>query len=248
MLFNKYYFRFSILGTILAIIGISVFFNLGTWQVNRAQLKEKMQHEIESKRIQPSFTLKASINDINDKIHTKVNAYGHFDNKNEILIDNEIHQGKAGYHVLTPLILEDKQSVIMVNRGWVPLGRSRDILPELTAPSGNIIINGRISRHKSKPALILDQEDSIPGKVWPYFDSEKYIKHTGYNLLPVVILMDAKADGGYARKWPNFNANKGMHIGYAIQWYVFAAIVLITYLGVNLKKKEQQDSNDTNND
>jgi len=248
MLFNKYYFRFSILGTVLAIIGVSIFFNLGTWQVNRAELKEKMQHEIESKRNQASFTLKASINDINDRIHTPVKAFGHFDSNNEILIDNEIHQGKAGYHVLTPLILEDKQSIIMVNRGWVPLGRSRDILPELTTPSGNIIINGRISRHKSKPALILDQKDSIPGRVWPYFDSEKYTKHTGYNLLPVVILMDKKTDGGYVREWPNYNANKGMHIGYAIQWYVFAAIVLITYVAVNLKKKEQQDSNDTNND
>jgi len=248
MLFNKYYFRFSILGTVLAIIGISVFFNLGTWQVNRAELKEKMQHEIESKRNKAAFTLKASMSDIADKVYTPVKAFGHYDAKNEILIDNEIHQGKAGYHVLTPLILEDKQSVIMVNRGWVPLGRSRDILPELVTPAGHIAVNGRISRHKSKPALILDQSNTNPGKVWPYFDSEKYAQHTGYNLLPVVILMDDKIGEGYIRNWPKHDAKMGMHIGYAIQWYVFAAIVLITYIAVNLKKKEQSDINGTNND
>ena len=248
MLLNKYYFRFSILGTILAILGISLFFSLGTWQVNRAGVKEKLQHDIESKQNQPAFTLQKSTTDISSKSYVSVKALGHYDAKNEILIDNEIYQGKAGYHVLTPLILKEDQSVIMVNRGWVPLGRSRDVLPELTPPTGDIVINGRISPHKSKPALILDQGNIEPGKVWQYFDYEKYIKHTGYNLLPVVILLDEKKGEGYIRSWPKYSSKVAMHIGYAVQWYVFAAIVLITYITVNFKKKEQSKNNGANNE
>jgi len=248
MLASNYYFRFSFLGTILAILGISLFFSLGTWQVNRAGVKEKLQHDIESRQNQPSFTLQRSIDNISSKSFVPVKALGHYDAKYEILIDNEIQQGKAGYHVLTPLILSDDQSVIMVNRGWVPLGRSRDVLPELTAPAGSLVIHGRISPHKSKPALILDQGNIEPGKVWQFFDFEKYTKYTGYNLLPVVILLDKKSSDGYIRNWPKYTSKVGMHIGYAVQWYVFAVIVLITYIAVNLKKKEQSDDNGTNNE
>jgi len=243
MLLNNYYFRFSVLGTILAVLGISLFISLGTWQVNRAGVKEKLQHDIESRQSLSAFILKKSIADISSKVYIPVKALGHYDAKNEILIDNEIYQGNAGYHVLTPLILSEDQSVIMVNRGWVPLGRSRDVLPELTPPVGSIVVNGRISPHKSKPALILDQGNIKPGKVWQYFDYDKYIKYTGYNLLPVVILLDEKSGEGYIRNWPKYHSKVGMHIGYAIQWYVFAAIVFITYIAVNFKKKEQSNDN-----
>jgi surfeit locus 1 family protein len=248
MLLNKYYFRFSILGTFLAVLGISLFFSLGTWQVNRAGEKEKLQHDIESRQNQPEFILDSSIVDISSKSYVPVKALGHYDAKHEILIDNEVVDGKAGYHVLTPLILKEDQSVIMVNRGWVPLGRSRDVLPELTTPENSVIIHGRISPHKSKPALILDQGDTEPGRVWQYFDDERYMKHTKYNLLPVVILLDEEQGEGYLRSWPKYSAKVAMHIGYAVQWYVFAAIVLITYIAVNFKKKEQSENSGTNNE
>ncbi len=47
----------------------------------------------------------------------------------QFLLDNMTHAGRAGYEVLTPLLLDDGR-VLLVNRGWLPLpdGR-RDELP-----------------------------------------------------------------------------------------------------------------------
>ena len=50
--------------------------------------------------------------------------------------------------------------------------------------------------------------------------------------------MDNDTKHGFVRKWPKYDAKVGMHIGYSIQWFAFALIVLVTYLGVNIKKRK----------
>ncbi len=236
-MFARYHFRFSFLGSLLAVIGMSLFFSLGTWQINRASLKQGLQDKIDSRQLSAVLTLKSAAFNIEGKYYSPVQAVGHYDSKNEILIDSEVHQGVAGYHVLSPFILKQDQSVVMVNRGWVPVGRSRQVLPVLTAPAGELTVLGMLSPHKSKPALILEQANLGSSKVWAYFDAAVYASKTGYKLLPAVILMDQDKGQGYIRSWPVYDAKVSMHIGYAIQWYFFACVVFVTYFSVNLKKK-----------
>ena len=39
----------------------------------------------------------------------------------KFLLDNRVHQERAGYHVLTPFRADGAEAVVLVNRGWVPL-------------------------------------------------------------------------------------------------------------------------------
>lgn len=236
MLFSNYKFRFSLLGTILGLIGILLFSSLGTWQVFRAMEKQQLQQNMDLRVQQQAFMLDRNLNNIESRKYAQVEAIGHYDKSNEILIDNTIYKGRAGYHVLTPFILKEDQSVIIVNRGWVPLSRDRSILPELETPEGELHLHGIISPPKSKPPLILGELDTTT-KVWLYFDKIIFEKKSGQPLLPVIILLDKNDAHGYVREWPKYEEKVGMHIGYAIQWYVFALIVLVTYLGVNFKKR-----------
>lgn len=241
MSIKDFYFRFSLLGTIMAIIGVSGFSGLGIWQTQRAIEKQQLQQRIDHKAQQQAFHLNQNASNITNRTYQKVTASGHYDKNNEILIDNTVYKGTAGYHVLTPFILDNSNSVVMVNRGWVPVGRDRNILPSIETPEEALNIHGIISPHKSKPPLILGELD-MAARVWPYYDYEKHMAYTNYNIMPVVILLDDNDKTGYIRDWPKYDAKMGMHIGYAIQWYVFAVIVLITYLAVNIKKKPEYDS------
>jgi len=241
MSIKHFYFRFSLLGTILTIVAMTAFTSLGIWQTNRALEKQQLQLKIESRAKQTPFELSHDIPDIKQKIFLKVTASGRYNKNHEILIDNVVHSGKAGYHVLTPFILEDDHSVVMVNRGWVPVGRDRNNLPIIETPEDKINIHGIIAPHKSKPPLILGELDS-EARVWLYYDLDKYIERTKYNVLPVVILLNKEDDSGYIREWPKYDSKMSMHIGYAVQWFVFAAIVLITYLGLNIKKRTDDDN------
>jgi len=240
MRYSNYQFRFSLLGSILALLGIILFSSLGTWQVYRATEKQQLQDEMDIRLEQEALSLERDIDDIEAKKYIKVEATGRYDSLNEILIDNIINNGKAGYHVLTPFILKEDNSVIMVNRGWIPLGRDRQKLPELRSPQEQLKIHGIIAPHRSQPPLILGQLD-IKTKVWLYFDKMVFEKKIGTTILPVVILLNKNDKYGYVREWPKYKEKVGMHIGYAIQWYVFAIIVLATYLGVNFKRRQTND-------
>ena len=235
MMFSNYQFRFSILGTILGLIGVLVFSGLGTWQVFRAIEKQQLQQDMNTKIKQEVVFLDRALENIESKKYSKVEAVGRYDQSNEILIDNIIHNGVAGYHVLTPFVLKQDKSVIIVNRGWVPLGRDRSVLPVIDSPEGELIIHGTISPPKSKPPLILGELDTKT-KVWLYFDKEKFEKKAAYSILPMIVLLSKDDKFGYLREWPRYEEKVAMHIGYAIQWYVFALIVLATYVGVNFKK------------
>ncbi len=240
MPFSNYQFRFSLLGTILGLLGILMFSSLGTWQVFRAMEKQKLQNDMDIKIKQDVVILEKNDPSITDKKFIKVKALGRYNQKEEILIDNMIHNGKAGYHVLTPFVLSMDQSVILVNRGWVPVGNDRNILPDLKAPQGLIHINGVISAPRSKPPLLLGELDTST-KVWLYFDINKFETKFNIKLLPMIILLNSDDKYGYVRQWPKYEEKVSMHIGYAIQWYVFAVIVLVTYIGVNFKKRNNDD-------
>jgi len=236
MIFSNYQFRFSLTGTLFCIAGLILFISLGTWQVFRAQEKQRLQSEMEIKKQQTPFQLDKRTPNIESAIWRPVIASGRFAEKNEILIDNIVQDGIAGYYVMTPFILAGDKSVIMVNRGWVPAGNDRRLLPETSATDKLIEIHGILAKPRSKPPLLLG-ELQTDGKVWLYFDSRLYQKKTGYPLIEsATILLDPEDANGYLRQWPKFNARVGMHIGYAIMWYVFALIVLFTYIGVNYRK------------
>lgn len=234
-MFSGYRVKFSLPGVIVSVLGLALFSTLGIWQTDRAREKQALQDEVNARQQQAALELVQFSGDFAGQIYAPVNAYGKFDSQHEILIDNEIHEGRAGYHVLTPLILED-QSAILVNRGWVPQGKSRDVLPEIITPQDSVVVHGMIAPPKSKPALALTDDSLKPGKVWLFLDMEKYENTTGLKLMPVVILMDKQDTFGFVREWPAYDAKIWMHVGYAIHWFVFALAVVVIYFVVNTKR------------
>jgi len=249
MLLKNYYFRFNLAGTLLAIIGITLFSALGIWQSNRAIEKQQLQEDFDRKNTQAAFLLNTSVDRLEAKKFLKTEVVGHYDSASEKLIDNTVHKGNAGYYVMTPFVLKDHNSdrplIIMVNRGWVPVGRDRNELPKLEAPAGEVRIKGQLAPPKSKPPLILG-ELPVREKVWPYFDLTVFRQNASAEVLPLIILLGQDEEGGYVREWPKYESKIGMHIGYAIQWFVFALIVLVTYLGMNIKKREMNEHADDN--
>ena len=63
----------------------------------------------------------------------------------QILIDNKVHDGRAGYHVVTPLVLADGRAVL-VDRGWVAAGRdARASCRRSPPPAGTVTVRGRVN-------------------------------------------------------------------------------------------------------
>jgi cytochrome oxidase assembly protein ShyY1 len=59
----------------------------------------------------------------------------------------------------------------------------------------------------------------------------------GASLLPHVLWLDTASGPGYLREWRPSGLPPERHIGYAVQWWSFALLLLGLFVGLNLKKR-----------
>ena len=241
-----YKFSPTWLATLLMLVGLGLFLYLGFWQVHRAEQKQELQATVEQRGQDVPLLLDATSLDVEAVRYRTLEVNGRFESEHEILLDNRIHNGKAGYHVITPFHIAGTDSRVLVNRGWVSVGASRAKLPDIITPNDLRTIRGMLDMPKSKPVISDDNfgVKTKPGKVWPYLDMTIFRQHAGYDVAPFLVLQAPDDADGFVRDWPRFDAKIGMHVGYAIQWFVFALIILITYLGINIKKSNSSDSSE----
>ena len=71
-----------------------------------------------------------------------VEAVGSYDETRQILIDNMVEGERAGYYVITPFALQGG-GWVLVNRGWVPLGKTRAERPAIPVAANLRTIRGR---------------------------------------------------------------------------------------------------------
>lgn len=157
---------------------------------------------------------------------------GEFLPRHTIYLDNRTRRGKAGYEVVTPLRLRSA-SHVLVNRGWVEAGKTRDVLPEVKTPPSEVRIEGL--ELKNFPRILALGARST-GKVRQSLDIAAYAAETGLKLEARVIEQHSDTGDGLARDWPPPDAGVEKHEGYALQWYSLAALAVILALVLSFRK------------
>lgn len=225
-------------GTLLALLFTGVFTALSLWQVDRWREKEALQADMERLVAAAPVTLDGS-EDLAPLRFARVRATGRYEPEREVLLDNMVHAGRAGYHVFTPFHIEGSDTRVLVNRGWIPLGRSRAQVPAVSTPTDRRELLGEVRRPPSRPLGLRNvlQPNSDDGKVWLYLEPEYLAAVAGYPVASMVVLLDPAEADGFVRQWPEFDAKVGMHIGYAIHWAAFALATVVVYVVMNLRKK-----------
>jgi surfeit locus 1 family protein len=218
--------------------GVSLFVALGMWQLERAAFKEAIELKFEQRLAEPYRSF-SSINDLDDIEYRKLQLQGRYDNSRNLLVDNQLHRGRAGYYVVTPLQLEDSDRLILVNRGWVAWGESRDELAPIADPVSAGGVAG-IAYFPSEPALRLGDSASAAG--WPllvsHIDIEALQARFQGRLLPLVLWLAPEQQGSYVRDWKPVWMRPEKSRAYATQWFAFAVVALVFFIVLNLRKVE----------
>lgn len=239
MRLSVWVFRPGWASTLATLLLLPVLLALGFWQLDRAWQKAEFQTTF-AERFQQSPIALAEVNPSDRaSLYRRVVATGRYDDQHQVLLDNQMRDGQPGYHVLTPLRLVDG-AAILVNRGWTPLGESRQILPDLAVTPETVTIGGWLAQ-PANPGLRLGDAAGMD-RNWPrvvlYVDYERLATILGYPLQPVVILLEPDAPQGYLRDWqPRFGGvGPERHQGYAVQWFALAVALLILYLAINTRR------------
>lgn len=233
-------FRPALVPSIAFVLLFPLLLGLGLWQLSRGAEKQALV-EAEAARLDAqavdlnrAFELAAG-----DRFRPAV-VTGRYRNERHWLLDNRVWQGQPGYHVFSLFAPEGPQRpLLLVDRGWVPVGPSRDLLPAVAAPEGQVVLRGRLDRPASV-ALELDTVELAglaPVTVQQHLKIAELSAALGQELWPYTLVLDDGQPGLFQRDWqPGTTITPEKHLGYAVQWFGLAVALLIIYLGVNTRR------------
>ena len=163
-------------------------------------------------------------------VYRRVAARGRFLAEHEVVLRGRAQDGNPGVHLATPLLLEGDSVVMLVNRGWVPAQDAATPRERPAPPAGTVTVEGilqevPVTRDRGGRSV------SVRGDTtFRRLDLAVARARMGRGVLPMYlqILPDARRP---ARSLPVAvpppPLDEGPHLGYAIQWFSFAAIGII---------------------
>lgn len=225
--------RPPIWATLATLLGLGVFLALGHWQLQRAEEKRLILAEAELGREETLTRLPAAhLPETLWRYRTVVLA-GRYEAARQVLLDNMAQDGQVGYQVLTPFWLDDGD-MVLVNRGWLAAEGPRGELPALAIDEAPRELVGQLNR-LPRPGLRLGgNEPGDPEDPWPrrflYPEHETLAAAFGEPLTDLQVQLAPDQPGGYSRRWEVVNMPPERHLGYALQWFAFAAVLVVIYV------------------
>lgn len=227
---------------LLTAAALAAFVSLGWWQIGRGREKQALIESF-ARGTQSSVELVGDVTVDELPRFQHVRAVGHYDPTRQVLVDNMPSQaGRPGYRVLTPFVRDGAARLLLVDRGWVPLGPSREQLPRVDdLTSGRRAVSGRLDQLPA-PGVRVGQA-AMPGdQRWPRVLNfplpEDLEQALGQPVESRIVLLDPAAPDGYERIWrPSLNFGPDRHLGYAIQWFALAIVALVLFVALSLRRE-----------
>ena len=176
-------------------------------------------------------------------------AEGRYAAEHEVLLRGRSLEGAPGYHVLTPLVVDDAgERAVLVNRGWIPMQRDDPRLPDASPPDGRVTLEGRLMPEADPPTGPLagltprDRPDG-PLEIAARADVERLQAQMPFALDPFVVELvrtrTPEVPTGPEHLPVPLDApapEAGPHISYALQWWFFAVVAIVGY-GLLLRQR-----------
>jgi cytochrome oxidase assembly protein ShyY1 len=244
----------TIFAGLLLVVVAAACVALGFWQLDRAGERRRIAQNIEQGRSASTLNLNARVLEPQPiRNWTPAQAEGTWRDDLSVLLDNRNLEGRPGLWLATPLALADGRAVLVL-RGWFarPIGAQP---APMIATSGELqTIQGELvqrvpklfelwSSNKASRLSFAKSPTSSDNQTATSAQLEtgslprvqnlslaELSEQSGLNLLPVVLMQTSRANDGLIRVWPEPSVDADKNLGYATQWFGFAAICLFALL------------------
>jgi surfeit locus 1 family protein len=241
-------FKPTLPGTLAVLASLPLLMSLGFWQLRRADEKRELIDQFAGGDVTTQQLHADSVAELPLLQH--ISVHGRFDGSRQVLLDNipaakdASGFGRPGYRVLTPMSIDEKH-ILLIDRGWIPLGRTRSELPNLAVNGEPRAVRGRIAELPRAGIRMKNEPANVP---WPRvmnFPTLLELRELyGEALLPRIVLLDPNEPDGFKRDWSarysvgEFGPDK--HIGYAVQWFGLALALVVIYIVVGIHRGKQE--------
>lgn len=218
--------------TLLVLLASGVMVRLGFWQLDRLAQRRAYNARVMAQITAPEVDLNQHALDIDDpEAYRYRSAFvqGRFAPQDEILVRHRFYQGRPGYRVLTPLWIDGYGNTlaVLVDRGWVPEPLTEEVPPP---PLGVVEVRGYLMPGESAPT---NATPPPAGEAWFWVDLRMLDARLPYRLLSFYLVQtppEGETDTTLPLRTPlQVELTDGPHLGYAIQWFLFAAVLPLVY-------------------
>jgi surfeit locus 1 family protein len=227
-----------IVSTILAVGAVGVMVRLGIWQLDRLSQRREFNARVEKQLDEDTLLLDADKLDLDlySMEYRTVEVRGEYEYSKEVVLLNRYWRERLGVDILTPLRIANTDQYVLIDRGWVPQEDYRNGDLAQYQVSGQQLVRGRLRRGESYPTFGGAADPTLaPGQErleqWNVVNVDRIAEENGHNLLPVYIQEenDANDNEPPIPGESSLDLTEGPHLGYAIQWFTFATILLVGY-------------------
>jgi surfeit locus 1 family protein len=233
--------------TVLVVVVGAACARLGIWQLDRLEQRKAFNARVNEMLSLPVLVLPAD-EDLRSQEYRPVQARGRYDFEHQVAIRNQVREGQYGFHLITPLRMEVPYggvSAVLVDRGWIPAASNEQ--PQgwrQYDAEGVVQVQGLIRRGQAEPAAAATSRAMPPGgsardDFWLFVDVDQISRQLPYEVLPVYVQLAGREGSSSlpAPELPRFDLGEGPHLGYAVQWFGFSAVLLVGYV-MYVSKKE----------
>ncbi len=208
-------------------------FSLGTWQVQRLGWKQALMAERDAAR-QGAPLDAAAVMAVPDPAlidFRPVRLQGVLLHGKERPVYASSTDGKAGYHIFTPLLVPDGPT-LLVNRGWVDPEHLEQASRPQSLIAGPVTVSGNIRLPQWRGAFTPD--DNPDGNLWYTADPQTLASGLGLSAVEtrfyVVADMASTPEGGFPLGGQIKATLSNNHLIYAITWFSTGFAVLVAFI------------------
>lgn len=215
--------------TLLVLAGMGVFVRLGIWQLDRlAERREENALLAEALAAPPvdltAVSLPPDFANFKDRA---VTVSGTYDLANQMALLVQNWNGLAGIHLIAPLVDENGETAVLIDRGWIPDSDSDPAQWVKYDETGPITITGYIalSQTISRAANTIPNS---PQQTWYRVDIAAIQPQLPYTLLPVYVIQSPPEEGNSdppMHRARQVELSEGNHFSYAMQWFLFTLLL-----------------------
>lgn len=239
--FAGWRFSAQLVPILCAVLVLPILISLGFWQLGRAAERQALLDGADAARKQKPLPVDdARLSEAAPR-YLPVTVSGRFDASRQFLLDNRVHGRVAGYEVLLPVIYKPGKA-ILVNRGWLPVGGSREVKPDI----GLALVSGEFAGLAGL-AVVPPERFSLGDALSDSDDWPKVLQHEDFEAISALLELDVlprivqpgQVDWGFESIWTPLQKGPEQNYAYALQWFALAMTLILIVLALCVRRRQE---------
>ncbi len=220
----------TLVALVLVLAGAGMCVRLGFWQVTRWHEKRALNAALRAALTAEPLKVYSPPPPLGPVEKRRIEAFGWFDEKRQVLLSGRVRAQLPGVEVVTPLILAGDSTAVLVDRGWLYApdavrARAQDYRerPRAVVGIAHAIPRGR----SAQPMMSLERDSSLTLWSAHTLELDSLRVRFPYAIAPYLLVeLPGKGVPDKPLRGMPQMLDEFMHVSYATQWFLFAAILL----------------------